>query len=60
MKNWEEMDYYDSDEDTFLDRTGESELKYMEGVAQSFDGQLTMLISKNPEFYMCTHFFLCS
>ena len=23
-RNWEEHDYYDSDEDTFLDRTGES------------------------------------
>ena len=22
-KNWEENDYYDSDEDSFLDRTGE-------------------------------------
>ena len=24
-RNWEENDYYDSDEDTFLDRTGSSE-----------------------------------
>ena len=23
-RNWEENDYYDSDEDTFLDRTGTS------------------------------------
>ncbi|XP_031565688.1 kanadaptin-like [Actinia tenebrosa] len=27
MKNWEENDYYDSDEDTFLDRTGSIEMK---------------------------------
>ena len=26
-KNWEENDYYDSDEDTFLDRTGECQLQ---------------------------------
>lgn len=26
-KNWEENDYYDSDEDTFLDRTGTIEKK---------------------------------
>ena len=25
QKNWEEADYYDSDEDSFLDRTGSSE-----------------------------------
>ena len=25
-RNWEEHDYYDSDEDTFLDRTGTSEV----------------------------------
>lgn len=27
MKNWEENDYYDSDDDTFLDRTGSIEKK---------------------------------
>lgn len=26
-RNWEENDYYDSDEDTFLDRTGTIEKK---------------------------------
>jgi len=26
-KNWEEADFYDSDEDTFLDRTGDIEKK---------------------------------
>ena len=26
-KNWEEADFYDSDEDTFLDRTGDIERK---------------------------------
>ena len=26
-KNWEEQDFYDSDEDTYLDRTGEIERK---------------------------------
>lgn len=26
-KNWEENDYYDSDDDTFLDRTGTIEKK---------------------------------
>ena len=25
LKNWEENDYYDSDDDTFLDRTGSGE-----------------------------------
>ena len=28
LKNWEENDYYDSDEDTFLDRTGSSMYMY--------------------------------
>lgn len=27
MKNWEEDDYYDSDEDSFFDRTGDLEAK---------------------------------
>lgn len=27
LKNWEEDDYYDSDEDNFFDRTGELEAK---------------------------------
>jgi len=27
IKNWEENDYYDSDDDTFLDRTGTGTLK---------------------------------
>jgi len=26
-RNWEEADFYDSDEDTFLDRTGDIETK---------------------------------
>lgn len=27
LKNWEEDDYYDSDEDSFFDRTGDLETK---------------------------------
>lgn len=32
MKNWEDNDYYDSDEDTFLDRTGSSMFFKKQGI----------------------------
>ena len=28
-KNWEENDFYDSDEDNFLDRTGSGQLQFV-------------------------------
>jgi protein phosphatase 1D len=34
MKNWEEDDYYDSDEDNFFDRTGELETKRKQRMKQ--------------------------
>jgi len=34
-KNWMENDFYDSDEDTFLDRTGISEFCLEEGVGRN-------------------------
>ena len=33
-KNWEEADFYDSDEDTFLDRTGDVERKRQKRISR--------------------------
>lgn len=35
QKNWEENDYYDSDEDTFVDRTGDIERKRLKRMTQA-------------------------
>ncbi|CAF0756949.1 unnamed protein product [Brachionus calyciflorus] len=35
QKDWESNDYYDSDEDTFLDRTGDVEKKRLQRMAQA-------------------------
>ena len=44
-KNWEEADYYDSDDDTFLDRTGDIEKKRQKRI------QRTKPANKTPETY---------
>jgi len=33
-KNWEEVDFYDSDDDTFLDRTGDIERKRQKRISR--------------------------
>jgi len=33
-KNWEEADFYDSDDDTFLDRTGDVERKRQKRISR--------------------------
>ena len=45
-KNWEENDYYDSDEDSFLDRTGErgSLLQY-HSTSLCYDASLSLSLS---------------
>lgn len=44
-KNWEDEDYYDSDDDTFLDRTGTVEKKRQERMKKA--GK----IEERPETY---------
>lgn len=44
-KNWEDEDYYDSDDDTFLDRTGTVEKKRQERMKKA--GK----IDERPETY---------
>lgn len=38
-KNWEDEDFYDSDEDTFLDRTGAVEKKRQQRMQQAGKGE---------------------
>lgn len=38
-KNWEEEDFYDSDDDTFLDRTGAVEKKRQQRMYQAGKGE---------------------
>jgi hypothetical protein len=64
-KDWEAEDYYDSDEDTFLDRTGTVEKKRQqrmraagkrdpEEVVETYDS----LVSISQ--YMCLDFYFCN
>ncbi|XP_070577176.1 kanadaptin-like [Ptychodera flava] len=57
-KNWEEEDYYDSDDDTFLDRTGMIEKKRLqrmkragkeESVVETYDSLLTKFAAVEKE-----------
>jgi len=57
-KNWEEADFYDSDEDTFLDRTGDIERKRQKRIlrvkpsetkTENFESLVSMMPTKSKQ-----------